>query len=553
MVRPQGRPVRSGYTYIVAASNSTHPDWADIVCDGTADEATITTACAGGGHVKLLDGTYTVADKIDTVNNLILEGSGMGSTVIVAGALGWTGDSRGIIHGDGVTDVVVRDLMVDGTSASQSGDLECGIMFDDGSSRIRIADCRVHDAERFGINFRGNSSGGTDFEVRGCYVDGNNWNGIQFYNSNAGTYNTDCRAISNYVTGSSDVGINSYSPYTVIQGNIVYDITGATGAVNGGWSIGLEDNKAQYITVADNLCYGSKWGICTTNDVLGDFTITGNTVSGMSDDVNSIYGDRNVFSSNVVQNNTAFKIGLIVNTGSDDCVISNNVFSGAANSHGIKVIGANNLVTGNRILVPNKSLEVSGATSDYNVFTNNVLDGGATGITIGSGCEDTIVKNNDFVGVTTPVSDSGTNTIYNSFTVPFSEGNAPVATGFDIDGAADDAYVWFNIPPEVQGVLRLRVTARSIVAEADEMHIELTMNGGADNEAYNTHTSNETNLDSVSTNFGADDIIYWDSTHASVLALTGGDYVSVLVNYEAAVAPDCATDAHFMAVTVFYV
>lgn len=60
---------------------------ATYLTDGTADEVQINTAiiacnAAGGGVVRLLPGTYTVAAAINLLSNVVLEGSGQGNTIV---------------------------------------------------------------------------------------------------------------------------------------------------------------------------------------------------------------------------------------------------------------------------------------------------------------------------------------------------------------------------------------------------------------------------------------------------------------------------------------
>jgi len=66
------------------------------------------------------------------------------------------------------------------------------------------------------------------------------------------------------------------------------------------------------------------------------------------------------------------------------------------------------------------------------------------------------------------------------------------------------------------------------------------------------YTYNGTNLNSTSSNFGADDIIYWTISGVA-LNLLGGDSVEIKVLHEAAAGADCATDAFFRMVAFEYV
>ena len=99
----------------------------------------------------------------------------------------------------------------------------------------------------------------------------------------------------------------------------------------------------------------------------------------------------------------------------------------------------------------------------------------------------------------------------------------------------------------------MRIWANSVVAEAHEMELEIYIEGGADNEALNTHAYHGTQVDSVSANFAASDVIYWKVTDAAVTALQAGDNFFCEVLHEAAEGDNCATDACFTVVEVGYI
>ena len=129
---------------------------------------------------------------------------------------------------------------------------------------------------------------------------------------------------------------------------------------------------------------------------------------------------------------------------------------------------------------------------------------------------------------------------------PFVYGSAiDDAQGWDIDEAGEFATAFFQIPDGVTAVENLEIWAYSVVTEAEAMHLEISVNGAASNEAYNTHTYTGTNVDSTTTNFAAGDVIYWSITDANVTALTGGDSGVIKITYEGAAGDDCATDARF--------
>jgi hypothetical protein len=140
-----------------------------------------------------------------------------------------------------------------------------------------------------------------------------------------------------------------------------------------------------------------------------------------------------------------------------------------------------------------------------------------------------------------------------TITVPFSDGSDPQDSGFLIDANTEYARAWLRLPDEVLQVVKMKVYARSVVAEADKMRAEFVVFGGADNENYQTHNGSVANHPSTSSNFAADDVIYWTLTEAGILALLGGDSVEVKVLYEAAGGADCATNAYLRTVEIEYV
>jgi len=137
--------------------------------------------------------------------------------------------------------------------------------------------------------------------------------------------------------------------------------------------------------------------------------------------------------------------------------------------------------------------------------------------------------------------------------VPFVDGSVADDRGWDIDLAAEYARAYFRLPTDVMQVVRMKIYAYTVVTEADKMRLEIIVNGGADNEAYNTHAYAGANVASASSNFAADDIIHWLITDAAVLALVGGDSVEVKVLHEVAGGADCETDARFRTVEIEYV
>ena len=127
-------------TFIVAASDSQHPEHADFVCKGIDDDVTIQEAIdaveLGGGSdpqhhgksgavIMLMPGRYSISDIITIERNIFLMGSGFTATEINladnsdCGMINFTNYQGGVdvSYGAGVS-----NLRLDGNKANQTGD-----------------------------------------------------------------------------------------------------------------------------------------------------------------------------------------------------------------------------------------------------------------------------------------------------------------------------------------------------------------------------------------------------------------------------------------------
>jgi len=117
-------PVGRGATFVVAANDASAASkaQADYLCDGTADDVEIQAAIdalpAGGGTVKLSEGTFNVADNdangfcINLIDNLELEGMGVGKTIIKAVAA--IGNKHLVGNASaGISFISIRDMTLD--------------------------------------------------------------------------------------------------------------------------------------------------------------------------------------------------------------------------------------------------------------------------------------------------------------------------------------------------------------------------------------------------------------------------------------------------------
>ena len=125
-----------------------------------------------------------------------------------------------------------------------------------------------------------------------------------------------------------------------------------------------------------------------------------------------------------------------------------------------------------------------------------------------------------------------------------------------VDAAGETAVASGYLPPSVHEVVFLAVDGHAIADAAQEMEIELLVDGGSGNQPYNTHSTTIANLDAGQTGSAANDVLTWiinSRDYANVRVLTAGDRVLVRARYEAGAGGDTNTDAHFGCATLYYI
>ncbi|GAI36220.1 unnamed protein product, partial [marine sediment metagenome] len=250
-----------------------------------------------------------------------------------------------------------------------------------------------------------------------------------------------------------------------------------------------------------------------------------------------------------------------------DYAITENNFVQGNLEHGIYYQTSHHgVIQGNEILENSQEFDDSYDgimlySADYNFITGNIIRRGDLanshryGININDlGCEYNRIIDNDLYdsGTTGKVNDAGTGTISPSVVVPFSDGTEALDSGYLIDDATDLARAFLFLPEEVQQVRFLKIYGRAVGASATTMALEINVNGGADNEAYTTHQTLAPDTPSTSSNFDANDVIYWTLTSANILALSAGDSVEVKVLHEAANGGGIETNAYIRTVEIGY-
>jgi len=112
------------------------------------------------------------------------------------------------------------------------------------------------------------------------------------------------------------------------------------------------------------------------------------------------------------------------------------------------------------------------------------------------------------------------------------------------------------LPPDAVQLVWVTVCGTSAVLEADSMMFGIEMNAGGDNDAYNRDAFGALTKASTSSNFAANDNIFWVFTHnddADMRDFTGGDCIEIKLKYSAAVDVDCATNVYIKSIKLWFV
>jgi parallel beta-helix repeat protein len=526
------RRVRTA-TFVVAASDSMVQDkaMADYICTGTNDHLVIQAALdalpATGGEVRLLDGTYNIEVSLVMDSYQTLRGCGYNTVLTTSTALSGLITAAGGA-GTEKEGIVVSDLRIDAASTAYAG------IYWNYVDYSEIKNVWVHDC---------------DSDIGTPVI----WGGLQLLNCDNDTL-TDNICVDNLGFG-IQLGdtVNSTGACTYIhiennhcQGNKICGII-----------LTLSNNN----TVTGNTCQGNEEGIYL--DTSNNNTVTGNTCQGNEEGISLATSDNNTVTGNTCQGNGT---GIYLAT-SDNNTVTGNTCQG--NGTGIYLYASdNNTLTDNTLTENSQSItnnydDIKLEDSSYNNIQGNTCRAGDLanvpryGINISNvGCVGNLVVDNDLYDDgfgTAPFNDAGTGTKLNTYCAPFVDGSDPQDSGYLVDANTEYARSYLRLPDKVHQVVRMKVYARSVILEADKMRAEFVVYGGADNEAYNTHNGSVANHRSTSSNFAADDVIYWTLTTAGVLALLGGDSIEIKVLHEAAGNGDCATNGYFRTVEIEYV
>ena len=235
--------------------------------------------------------------------------------------------------------------------------------------------------------------------------------------------------------------------------------------------------------------------------------------------------------------------------------------------HGINLVKHKNIVVGNSIYENDKGETNNYGVfiqGDYNLIDDNFMDGGGTEnyniVVLNAGSVNNIIGVNNYQdAVTGIISDAGTDTKTPSVVLPFVDGTtflSSVPYGWEINDTGEYAIALGSMPSNVNEVIRFKIKATTVVTETDKMRLEIVAYGASDNEAYTAETITLADFASTSSNFAANDAIYWSITdlhEADIDDLKMGDQLMIKIIYEAAGGADCDTDAVFLSIEIDYV
>lgn len=311
--------VRSA-TLVVAAADASEKSkaGADYVCDGEGDQEQINAAIAAlppaGGTVLLMEGTYDMrraGEKFGCVmierSNVTLAGQGAASKLVLA-------PKQNInvvrIVGDGVSNVTVRDLYIDGNRAendqprTERGERfeVCGIKAwhrapedseGDLVSNITVRHCYVYNAQRLG-----------------CMLYGRNVRVFDSYIGNAGSDSIELllgpgeiRGNHFDITGQTHVAVGSDAGDNILMVNNVVRVH-----ASGRLDIGFRswEHSLRHV-ISGNVLTVDKGGVCKlAMDIRGtQATVTGNLIhTHEANDPTrlNITGGHTVVTGNVMEN-----------------------------------------------------------------------------------------------------------------------------------------------------------------------------------------------------------------------------------------------------------
>ncbi len=370
-------------------------------------EAAMSALPASGGKVILPEGTYTISAEIDFQDDdIILEGVGNATILALA-----NGADVSVIDTNGKTNIVIRDLYIDGNSANQSA-LSNGIIDNVGSESKLIENVYISDVRDNGIDL------GSNAIVNNCIIDtfgaSSSGDGIIIISDSGATISNNI--VRNGTSSSSNgIGVASvagqFERVTVV-GNLIHN--------NGSHGINVEYSLG--VTVTGNVAYSNtKAGIAvwdSENVTVSDNVAKSNTQAGI--DINNGDGAATVNGVVVLGNqlyeNTLQGINIDLSVNSSNIDIAHNIIRNNG-AEGILIEGAADIaglsIEFNRIYddqgSPTQTYGIrntsSGTITDFTEL-GNFYSGNTTAIFSGLPTDGEITTNSNFaIGTTSPLLD----------------------------------------------------------------------------------------------------------------------------------------------------
>lgn len=340
--------------------------------DNTDDTAAIQAAldaahAAGGGHVYLGAGTYTISGTgkasdgaLRVYSNTEFSGDGMGKTILKL-ADGWSSKITGLIRTpvNQVTEnVVIRDLSLDGNRDNTTADVD-GIMTgvlpgkSEHDNNILIERVEIHDVSRIAFNPHEQTQ---NLTIRDSVAHHNSWDGfIADFITNA-VYENNVA----YANDRHGFNVVTHSSEVVLKDNVAYD-NGENGIViqrgAGSQSIdGWEEMLNHDVLVINNEVYGNG-----NNGILLKqveyIQVVGNTIYDNGDDGVQLEGARfSLVADNAITANIN-GVELRAYTGS---------LPGPDTSH-------DNVIVDNIIIATKLAVDENNTTTINNVYAGNII------------------------------------------------------------------------------------------------------------------------------------------------------------------------------------
>lgn len=384
--------------------------------DTAAIQATIDAAAAdGGGVVFLPQGTYLVTSSLVLASDITMAGVGPDASIIKQ-ADGTNMGTR-ILDLNGVNDVTVRDLQIDGNRFNNTGHAHA-INIRGNSFRNTVVHVSIFRSTGDGVSISGTPA--TYCQVEECHIEDGAWGAIIMVGrDDAGTWCDYIRVRGNTIKGTANHAIlASGGSSLVIEGNIITDagVNWLEGfshaiAIDGG----SDTHPSSYITVSNNVITNAYMAGIEIADQVHHVAVTGNIVNGTVNSYGIFFGGglfpcyAGTIAGNVVTGCDQEGIrsgGSGPSTRTTGVTIAGNTVSGCG-SHGIFVDDLSHFSIVGNVCFNNDMAETDhegirlGGVSDGLVMGNRCYDNQDTqtqnwGLHIQGTADDVVISGNDF-------------------------------------------------------------------------------------------------------------------------------------------------------------